>query len=155
MLHRLCNVMVFHHKELHKLSEDICVPVSIFSIIKYLEFLRGLFTFFDEALLTNEVFCFRLKEKLDQISTKGFIIMTMNRAFYLRKEDSNPQWKIIDATDKILGRLATEVADVLRGKDKAYYTAHTDCGDYVVIINADKIKLTGNKWDDKIYTSYS
>jgi large subunit ribosomal protein L13 len=105
--------------------------------------------------LTKEDFCFKLKGKLDHTSTKGFTIMTMNKAFYLRKEDRNPQWKIIDATDKILGRLATEVAEVLRGKDKAYYTPHTDCGDYVVIINADKIKLTGKKWTDKIYTSYS
>jgi large subunit ribosomal protein L13 len=105
--------------------------------------------------LTNFFFSFSLKEKLHAISTKGFTIMTMNRAFYLRKEDRNPAWKIIDAEGKVLGRLATEVAEILRGKDKAHYTPHTDCGDYVVIINAEKVKLTGDKWRDKLYISYS
>src|SRR5436189_315661 len=81
--------------------------------------------------------------------------MIMNRSFCLRKEDRNPQWHIIDAEGQVLGRLATQVADMLRGKNKPFYTPHTDCGDYVVIINADKIKLTGKKWTDKIYTSYS
>lgn len=81
--------------------------------------------------------------------------MNMNKAVYIRKEDRNPKWRVIDANGMVLGRLATFVADVLRGKDKPYYTPHTDCGDYVVIINAQKIKLTGNKWRDKIYTSYS
>lgn len=81
--------------------------------------------------------------------------MSMNKAFFLRKEDRNPQWRIIDADGQVLGRLATQVADILRGKDKAHYTPHTDCGDYVVIINADKIELTGNKWEGKIYDRYT
>ncbi len=71
--------------------------------------------------------------------------MDMNKAFFLRKEDSNPQWRLIDAKGKVLGRLATEVADILRGKDQPEFTSHTDCGDYVVIINAAHIVLTGNK----------
>ena len=79
----------------------------------------------------------------------------MNRAFYLRKEDRQPKWVIVDAQDKILGRLATEIADVLRGKDKASYTPHTDSGDYVVVINAEKVKLTGKKREQKMYISYS
>lgn len=86
---------------------------------------------------------------------KGFLIMDMNKTFYLRKEDRAPVWRLIDADGMVLGRLATQVADILRGKDKPYYTPHTDCGDYVVIINADKIKLTGNKWKDKIYVTVS
>lgn len=81
--------------------------------------------------------------------------MSMNRHFVLRKEDVNPQWRVFDASGKILGRLATEVANILRGKDKAYYTPHTDCGDYVVIVNADKIVLTGNKMEDKTYIRVS
>ena len=79
----------------------------------------------------------------------------MNKAFYLRKEDQNPQWFVIDATDKVLGRLATQVADMIRGKDDCMYTPHSDSGDYVVIINAEKIKLTGKKWTDKEYERYT
>lgn len=81
--------------------------------------------------------------------------MDMNRTFYLRKEDVTPKWHIIDAEGKVLGRMATQIADVLRGKDKAHFSPHTDTGDYVVVINAEKIKLTGDKWEGKIYDSYS
>jgi len=81
--------------------------------------------------------------------------MSMNKTFFLRKEDCKPKWLVIDASDKILGRLATQVADLLRGKGKAEFTPHTNCGDYVVIINCEKIKLTGNKWKDKVYKTYS
>ena len=81
--------------------------------------------------------------------------MDMNKSFFLRKEDRKPRWHVIDASDKVLGRLATQIADILRGKDKPEYTPHTDSGDYVVITNCEKIKLTGNKWEDKIYASYS
>ena len=81
--------------------------------------------------------------------------MDMNRTFFLRNEDRKPKWHVIDGTDRVLGRLATEVADLLRGKGKAEYTAHTASGDYVVITNCKKIKLTGNKWEDKIYRTYS
>jgi len=81
--------------------------------------------------------------------------MDMNRAFFLKKEARKPEWIVIDATGQVLGRLATQIANRLRGKDKAYFTPHTDSGDYVVIINADKIVLTGNKWEDKTYDRYS
>ncbi len=81
--------------------------------------------------------------------------MNMNKSFVLKKEERKPQWRLIDAEGKVLGRLATHIADALRGKDKPYYTAHTDCGDYIVVINADKIILTGNKWEDKEYVRYS
>ena len=81
--------------------------------------------------------------------------MDMNKCFFLRKEDRKPQWHVIDASNQVLGRLATQVADILRGKDEPEFTPHTDSGDYVVITNCEKIKLTGNKWEDKIYASYS
>ena len=61
----------------------------------------------------------------------------------------------MDAKGQILGRLATRVADVLRGKDKVTYTPHVDCGDFVVVINADQIQLTGNKLEDKMYYNYT
>jgi large subunit ribosomal protein L13 len=79
----------------------------------------------------------------------------MNKAFYLRKEDAKPQWRLIDAQGQILGRLATELATILRGKDKAIYTPHTMSGDYIVIINADKVVLTGKKMEQKEYIRYS
>ena len=81
--------------------------------------------------------------------------MDMNRTFFLRKEDRAPKWRVIDANGKILGRLATEIADALRGKDKAIFTPHTDCGDYIVVINADKVVLTGKKLVQKEYINYS
>ncbi|MDA8696742.1 50S ribosomal protein L13, partial [Gammaproteobacteria bacterium] len=70
------------------------------------------------------------------------------KTFALKKEEVQRQWFIIDASDKVLGRLATKVADRIRGKDKPTFTPHTDGGDYVVVINADKIKVTGNKFYD-------
>lgn len=71
------------------------------------------------------------------------------------KETVNKEWLLVDAEGEILGRLATKVAMMLRGKYKPEFTPHVDCGDNVVIINADKIKLTGNKWADKKYISHS
>lgn len=81
--------------------------------------------------------------------------MDMNKVFFLRTEDRDPRWHVIDATNQVLGRLSTNVADLLRGKLKAGYTPQTDGGDYVVIINCEKIRLTGNKWEDKMYVRYT
>ena len=64
-------------------------------------------------------------------------------------------WYVVDATDKVLGRLATEIARRLRGKHKPQFTPHMDTGDYIVLVNAEKIKVTGNKMRDKIYYSHS
>jgi len=72
-----------------------------------------------------------------------------------RKEDIERRWFEIDAEGQILGRLATRVANILRGKNKAHFSPHVDCGDYVVITNADKVTMTGKKWTDKKYYSYS
>lgn len=73
----------------------------------------------------------------------------------VNKENANKKWYVIDAEGQILGRLATEVAMILRGKKKACYTPHSDCGDNVIIINAEKIILTGNKMDEKYYVRYT
>ena len=81
--------------------------------------------------------------------------MDMNKTYFMKKEERAPKWHVMDAKDQVLGRLATQIADILRGKDKATYTPHTDGGDYVVVINCSDIKLTGNKWTQKIYQSYS
>lgn len=72
-----------------------------------------------------------------------------------KKENVTPGWKIVDAKDQILGRLAVKIANTLRGRDKAIYTPHVDTGDFVIVINADKVKLTGSKEEDKKYMFYS
>jgi len=77
------------------------------------------------------------------------------KTFMANKGNVERKWYLIDATDKTLGRLATVVANLLRGKGKPTFTPHVDCGDYVVIINADKIHVTGNKLNDKVYYNHS
>jgi len=72
-----------------------------------------------------------------------------------KKEEVQRKWWIIDAENAIVGRLATRVATVLRGKHKASYTPHVDTGDYVIIVNAEKIRFTGNKMQKKEYSRYS
>lgn len=80
------------------------------------------------------------------------------KSYVARPKDIERKWYVIDATDKVLGRLATEVATILRGKHKPTYTPFIDTGDYVIVINAEKIRLTGNKLEQKEYvyhTGYS
>jgi len=72
-----------------------------------------------------------------------------------RKEDVERDWYIVDATNVPLGRLCTKIANVLRGKHKPSYTPHIDDGDNIIVINAEKVRLTGNKWNDKEYLRYS
>lgn len=67
------------------------------------------------------------------------------------KEDIKKEWYLIDAENQVLGRLASKVAHILRGKNRVYFTPHVDCGDNIIIINAEKVKLTGNKLTEKIY----
>lgn len=81
--------------------------------------------------------------------------MDMNKTFFLRTEDQKPRWRLIDASNQIVGRLATEIADALRGKDRAQFTPHADAGDYVVVINAEKLKFTGDKMTQKVYERYT
>jgi large subunit ribosomal protein L13 len=77
------------------------------------------------------------------------------KTFMANENTIEREWFVVDAAGQTLGRLATEVATVLRGKHKPTFTPHVDCGDYVIVINADKIILTGNKWDDKKYYTHS
>ena len=77
------------------------------------------------------------------------------KTFSLKKENIERQWYVVDASDKVLGRLSTKIADRIRGKDKPTFTPHTDGGDYVVVINAEKITLSGNKWESKEYIRHT
>ena len=83
------------------------------------------------------------------MNTLSFKTQSANKATVVKK------WVVIDAKDEVLGRLATGVAFLLRGKHKTDFTPHVDCGDYVIVINADKVQLTGNKWSDKEYVSHT
>jgi len=71
------------------------------------------------------------------------------------KETANKTWHLVDAEGQTLGRLASKVAKIIRGKHKTNYTPHADCGDYVIVINAEKIHLSGNKWSDKVYIRHT
>jgi len=71
------------------------------------------------------------------------------------KNSVEKSWFIVDATDMVVGRMCTQIATVLKGKHRAYYTPHADCGDYVIVINAEKVKFTGTKIDNKTYLTYS
>jgi large subunit ribosomal protein L13 len=74
---------------------------------------------------------------------------------FVKTEDANRKWYVVDAEDQVLGRLAAKVAGVIRGKNKAIFTPNMDTGDFVIVINADKIKLTGKREEQKTYFSHS
>jgi len=65
------------------------------------------------------------------------------------------EWYVVDAENKTLGRLTSQIASVLRGKNKPYYTPHCDCGDFVIVLNAGKVRFTGKKWTDKVYVRHT
>lgn len=73
----------------------------------------------------------------------------------VNKATAQKEWVVVDATDMVVGRLCTRVAKLLRGKYKPSFTPHVDCGDNVIIINADKVRLTGKKWTDRIYLRHT
>jgi large subunit ribosomal protein L13 len=79
----------------------------------------------------------------------------MNKTSVPSIDSIDRQWYLVDAENQTLGRLATEVASVLRGKNKASYTPHLDTGDFVIVVNADKIRVSGNKAQDKLYRRHS
>lgn len=81
--------------------------------------------------------------------------MKTQKSFYPKADDLSADWYLIDAEDQVLGRLASKVARIVRGKDKPTYTPSADTGDFVVIINADKIRVTGNKMKNKKYYRHS
>jgi len=74
---------------------------------------------------------------------------------FVNKETAQKEWIVVDAESAVLGRLASQVAKIIRGKHKASYTPHVDCGDNVIIINAEKVRLTGKKMDDKVYIRHT
>ena len=77
------------------------------------------------------------------------------KTFVAKEQDVNKKWYLVDAENKVLGRLATQIAMRLRGKHKAIFTPHADTGDFVVVVNADKVALTGKKWRNKNYYHYT
>jgi large subunit ribosomal protein L13 len=77
------------------------------------------------------------------------------KTYSAKKEDIERAWFIVDATDQTLGRMATQIATILRGKHKPLFTPHVDCGDFVVVVNAEKLHVTGNRMDDKKYYKHS
>ena len=79
----------------------------------------------------------------------------IQKTYSAKDSDIKRKWYIVDAKDQVLGRMSTRVARMLTGKDKAIYTPHVDCGDFVIVINAEKVRLTGNKLKDKIYYRHS
>jgi large subunit ribosomal protein L13 len=77
------------------------------------------------------------------------------KTFSAKNETVQRDWFVVDATDRVLGRLASQIALRLRGKHKAIYTPHVDTGDFIIVVNAEKIRVTGNKADDKMYYRHS
>ena len=87
--------------------------------------------------------------KINKVDTLSYKTVSANKATV------NKEWVVIDATDQVLGRLASRIALILRGKNKVNYTPHVDCGDNVIVINANKVRLTGNKLTDKVYVRHT
>jgi len=77
--------------------------------------------------------------------------MYTQKSFVLKPAETDKKWFVVDAKDQIVGRVATQIADLLRGKQNPKFTYNTDSGDFVIVINADKVKFTGKKWTDKDY----
>ena len=77
------------------------------------------------------------------------------KTYYAKPGEVEREWLLVDATDLVLGRLATQLATILKGKHKATYTPHVDTGDFIVVINAEKVRVTGNKADQKVYYRHS
>lgn len=94
-------------------------------------------------------YCSFAAHKIQDLKANSF------KTVSIRKEDVQKKWLLVDASEQNLGRMCSKVAKILRGKHKASFTPHIDCGDNVVIINASKINLTGKKWTDKEYISYT
>lgn len=77
------------------------------------------------------------------------------KTYVAKEQEVEKKWYLVDAKDKVLGRLATQIAMRLRGKHKPIFTPHADTGDFIVVVNADKVAMTGNKWNDKFYYRHS
>jgi large subunit ribosomal protein L13 len=79
----------------------------------------------------------------------------MMKTYMARPQDVTPKWWLVDAKDKVVGRLASDIAMILMGKHRPTYTPHIDTGDFVIVVNADKVMFTGKKWEQKRYTWYT
>jgi len=77
------------------------------------------------------------------------------KTFVLKPADVKPEWLLVDAADLVVGRLAAKVAPILIGKHRPQYTPHVACGDFVVVVNAEKVRFTGTKWQNKTYNKYT
>lgn len=97
----------------------------------------------------------RLRNISSNILTTSEVNTLSYKTISANKETVQKDWVVVDATDQVLGRLGSKVAKLLRGKYKPNFTPHVDCGDNVIVINADKVKMTGKKWTDRIYYSYT
>lgn len=89
------------------------------------------------------------KERIKEVNTLSYKTVSANKATAAK------EWVLVDAEGQTLGRLCSKIAKLLRGKYKPSFTPHVDCGDNVIVINADKIMLTGKKWDERVYLKYS
>ncbi len=78
-----------------------------------------------------------------------------NKTYMAKSGEINSKWWLVDANEKILGRLSSDIAVILMGKHRPTYTPHIDTGDHIVVVNAEKVALTGNKWEKKVYTRYT
>jgi len=101
------------------------------------------------AYICNPKFDSPKEIKITKVDTLSYKTLSAN------KESAQKEWLQVDASGLSLGRLASGVAKLARGKHKTSFTPHADCGDYIIVVNADKIELTGNKWNDKIYLRHT
>ena len=103
----------------------------------------------ESQFFENQIFLVVKQLKNKRVDTLSYKTISAN------KETATKEWVVVDATDQVVGRLGAKVAKLLRGKYKPNFTPHVDCGDNVIIINADKVKFTGKKMTDKVYLSYT
>jgi large subunit ribosomal protein L13 len=96
-----------------------------------------------------------IAERPERFAARAALLETLMKTFSAKPAEVTHEWFVIDATDKVLGRVASEAARRLRGKHKAIYTPHVDTGDFIIVVNADKIRVTGAKATDKIYYRHS
>lgn len=91
----------------------------------------------------------------DSITKKNYMSKLHFTTKHANAATVQRNWYVVDGTNQTVGRMCSKIAAVLRGKNKAYYTPHVDCGDYVIVINVDKVAFTGNKLEDKVYQNFS
>ena len=107
----------------------------------------------------NHSFALHLIKHFPRVGGRSEKQETMSKLHFTTKHANaatvQHNWYVVDGTNQTVGRMCAKIAAVLRGKNKVYYTPHVDCGDFVIVINADKVKFTGNKLDDKEYLTFS